>query len=245
MNYSRPTYGFTLVEMLVALSVLGVTMTAAVAALSTGLRVREVARLRLVHEYDAERLLAHLRDDLDHVVAAEPAPMITEDSLVLWRTATGTSGASDTAGLTRVVTYQWSGSSTQDSVIVRVERPLRVDPNDHESVRAELMRWARARRNSDETIEDLLRDDTGVAFGERATLGERSGSWIGFPHLRDLGFALLDATTTAMDESRRVRLDVRVGARVRDPDGVVAASFWLVDARTAVRTETDLVEVRP
>ena len=243
--------GFTLIEMLVALSVLGITMAAVAASFSAGLRVRTDASRHLAFERDARRLLGSLRDDLAHLVPCDPAPMVTSDSIVLWRRPIAGAYAETSARVPRLVTYQWSGAATQESVLVRVERPLAIAPGDVARVRGEFLCWARARRTSDQTVEDLVRSTPAVSFGDRATLGGRSGAWVGYPHVRAFDVDLAATTDGARGEQARSRIVVRLAGRAIRGDvpfeegapAFVEAEFWLgVAAQPPVLTEADHVE---
>ena len=81
----RTSGGFTLVEVLIALSLLGITMATVVALFASGTRLREVTREELAFQRDARMFVEALRDDLANLVPAGPRPMFTADSIVLWR----------------------------------------------------------------------------------------------------------------------------------------------------------------
>ena len=119
----RTRSGFTLVEVLVALSLLGITMATVVALFASGRQLRAATREDLAFQRDARLLVETLRDDLANLVPSGPRPMITADSIVLWR-------LHEPHAETWLVTYQWSGSVEQDSLLVRVTTPLLLDPAD-------------------------------------------------------------------------------------------------------------------
>jgi len=189
MNRRPGTYdqGFTLVEVLIALSVLGVALTAVFSLFSSGLNLRTVTRDRMAFDNDARRLINALTDDLAHLVPAGPPPMVSSDSIVLWRQQQELLEDGKRVETSQLVTYQWSGSAFQDSMLVRVATPLAIDVLDAELVHQEFMRWARVFDPSDATASYLLREDQGTRFGTRATLEGLSGSWISYPHVG--GFA--------------------------------------------------------
>ena len=189
MNRRPGTYdqGFTLVEVLIALSVLGVALTAVFSLFSSGLNLRTVTRDRMAFDNDARRMINALTDDLAHLVPAGPPPMVSSDSIVLWRQQQEFLENGKLVRTSQLVTYQWSGSALQDSMLVRVAAPLAIDVLDADLVHQEFMRWARVFQASDATASYLLREDHGTRFGTRATLEGLSGSWISYPHIG--GFA--------------------------------------------------------
>ena len=66
--------GFTLVEMLVALSILGLTLTLGATLFASGLDLRRTTRERLSFEREARQFLTSLQNDLAHLVPAGPLP---------------------------------------------------------------------------------------------------------------------------------------------------------------------------
>jgi prepilin-type N-terminal cleavage/methylation domain-containing protein len=77
--------GFTLIEVLIALTVLGVTMVAVFAGFSSGLKLRAVTRDRVAFDRDSRLMINSLRDDFANLVSAGPGPMVSADAIVLWR----------------------------------------------------------------------------------------------------------------------------------------------------------------
>jgi prepilin-type N-terminal cleavage/methylation domain-containing protein len=229
--------GFTLVEVLVAVSLLGVTMATGAALFSSGLRLREVSARHLGFARDARGFTDFLRDDLAHLVPAGPPPMITADAIVLWRLEPG--GATH-----RLVTYQWSGGAGQDSVLVRVTVPVEAPAADLESVEDELRHWARVFDAAAEAAPPLVRQDAGPRFGDKAVLDGRTGAWTAWPAIGSAAWGLADDPDPEHGGDTRAHLVVRVSAappspeaRIPDPDlrlalmprdgATVDAGFWL------------------
>jgi len=175
--------GFTLIEVLVALSVLGVTMAAAAGLLRTGLRLRAEARDHLAFERDARAFVGALRDDCANLVAAAPGPLVSSDALVLWRAPDGSAD-----GTAQIVSYQWSVSTTGDSLLVRVAAPMQAAATDPDAIREECRRWIGLAGESGETGL-LIRQDGGRRFGERAERPGLTGSWVGYPAIGAAAFA--------------------------------------------------------
>ena len=116
--------------MLIALSVLGVTMTAVFTLFSAGLKLRLVTQDRMAFDRDARLVIGALRDDLANLVPSGPVPMVSADSIVLWRQSRDFTPGAKKVNIPQLVTYQWSGSAFQDSMLVRVATPLAVDATD-------------------------------------------------------------------------------------------------------------------
>jgi prepilin-type N-terminal cleavage/methylation domain-containing protein len=244
--------GFTLLEVLVAVSLLGVTMATGVALFSSGVRLREVSRRHLGFDRDVRGVTTALRDDLAHLMPAGPPPMITADAIVLWRSGR-------TADDHRLVTYQWSGDAGQDSLLVRVALPLDIDITDPEAVEAALRHWTRL---ADVTVDDapaLVRRDAGRRFGDRAELDGREGAWIGWPAIRAAAWALGDDPDEYHGGDTRAHLLLRL-SRLPAPEeaalpdarrrlellprgaATVEAGFWLpVPAVTPLPDDPDAV----
>ena len=81
----RNRRGFSLIEVLIALSVLAVTMTAAFSVFSSGIRVRSATRERIVFDRDVRLLLAALTDDFANLTPTGPQPFVSMESIVLLR----------------------------------------------------------------------------------------------------------------------------------------------------------------
>ena len=202
---SRAQGGFTLVEMLVAISVLGVTLAVVAACFGTGLRVRSRSLQHLAFEREARTLLERLRDDFAHVVPGGVTPVVRHDAIVLWRTP----GVDAERG-PRLVSYAWSVTETADSVLVRVEAPLGADPNDADAVRAEFLDWTEATRASRSAAGDLRRDRGRRVFGDHAQRNGRRGRWTGHPHLHDVAFRLVGAAAGDRHDVTGSRIDVEL-----------------------------------
>lgn len=242
--------GFTLLEVLVAVSLLGVTMATGVALFSSGVRLREASARHLGFARDVRGVTAALRDDLAHLVPAGPPPMITADAIVLWRSGRAPDDH-------RLVTYQWSGDEGQDSLLVRVAVPLDVDLTDAAAVEAALRHWTRL---TDVTVDDapaLVRRDAGRRFGDRAELDGREGAWTGWPAIASAAWALGDDPDEYHGGDTRAHLLLRL-SRHRAPEeaalpdarrrldllprgpGTVDAGFWLpVPAVTPLPDDPD------
>jgi len=203
--------GFTLIEVLVALSVLGVTMTAVFTLFSSGLKLREATRERMGFNRDARLLVGALTDDLANLVPAGPEPMVSADSIVLWRTRPPIQGVDGSRAVAELVTYQWSGSDTQDSLLVRVAVSLEdVDISDFEAVEKEFLKWARTFSGGTVATRYLVREDDGPRFGSRATLNGLSGAWRGYPDVRGFACALVEEMMETLSEETRSRILLRL-----------------------------------
>lgn len=200
--------GFTLIEVLIAMSVLGVVMTAVFTLFSSGMKLRTVTRDRMAFDREARLVMGALADDLAHLVPAGPAPMVSTDSIVLLRRQTKSGAETGQIVVPQLVTYQWSGSTFQDSLLVRVAAPLTVDVSAYEEVYQAFMKWARVYQGSDSTDSFLLREDAGARFGTRATLNGLSGSWEAFPRVQ--GFACGIAEDPDPTEGKGLRSRIRV-----------------------------------
>jgi prepilin-type N-terminal cleavage/methylation domain-containing protein len=193
--------GFTLIEVLVAVAVLGVTMAAVAGLFGTGLRLRSVARDHMAFEHDARAFLTALRDDCANLVTAAPGPVVTGDAIVLWRFVAGSETRPGPQAV-EVVTYQWSVSDAGDSLLTRVASPLTVDAADGEAVRDLFRQWAG-------TVEDetalaptqLVRQGTEPRFGPAARRGDVQGRWLAFPGVKAAAFALGDGFSLDSDAS--------------------------------------------
>lgn len=74
MTAARDEHGFTLVELLIAVSVLGVIVLALGAAFSVGLRTMDTTTNRLAGSMDAQLLGVHLPDDVASATVITTAP---------------------------------------------------------------------------------------------------------------------------------------------------------------------------
>ncbi len=184
--------GFTLVEVLVALSVLAVTMTTVFTLFSAGMNLRKITRDRMAFDRDARLVIGSLKNDLANLVPSGPAPLVSADSIVLWRQMKEIEKGIEKVGVAQLVTYQWSGSAIQDSLFVRVASPLAIDVTDSALVHQEFMKWARTIQGMDVTVDYLVREDEGSRFGDQATLNELSGSWKAFPHVQGFAFGIAE-----------------------------------------------------
>ncbi len=220
--------GFTLIEVLIALSVLGVTMAAIFTGFASGLKLRSVTRERMAFDREARVLINTLRDDLANLVPAGPAPMVSDEAIVLWRRNTNVAVGMKQEAAPLIVTYQWSGSSTQDSLLVRVAAPLTIDAADFGLVHQEFMRWARLPQMAGATTSDLLREDDGPRFGSQATLDGLSGAWVAYPRIRQFSCQITGTDTEGGQAPDRSRIQIRISAADRATCGAdIEAGFWL------------------
>ena len=204
--------GFTLVEVLVALSVLAVTMTTVFTLFSAGMNLRKVTGESMAFDRDARRVIGALKNDLANLVPSGPAPLVSADSIVLWRQQKEITKGAERVGVPQLVTYQWAGSAIQDSVFVRVASPLAIDVTDSALVHMEFMKWARIIQGMDVTVDYLVREDDGSRFGNRATLKELSGSWLAFPHVQGFAFGIAEDPEGDTVEDTRSQILVRLSA---------------------------------
>ena len=209
--------GFTLVEVLIALSVLGVTMTAVFSLFSAGLKLRKSTRESMAFDRDARLMVGALTNDLANLVPTGPTPLVSADSIVLWRLHTELVGGVERVGAPLMVTYQWSGSAHQDSLLVRVATPLTVDIADSAAVHHEFLRWARANQGGDITANDLRRHDDGTRFGARATLNGLSGHWTAYPRIRGFAFGITADPDEDHGADTRSRILIRLSTEKPDP----------------------------
>lgn len=203
--------GFTLIEVLIALTVLGVTMVAVFAGFSSGLKLRSSTRDRVAFDRDARLMLNSLRDDFANLVSTGPGPMISADAIVLWRLNPIVFEGVQRSGPPLLVTYQWSGSSVQDSLLVRTATPLRVNPADFNLVQEEFMRWARLPNIAADANSHLVREDEGASrFGSTATLNNLSGSWVAYPSILSFACQITDDVTedTLGETQSRVQVNI-------------------------------------
>jgi prepilin-type N-terminal cleavage/methylation domain-containing protein len=214
--------GFTLIEVLVALSVLGVTMTTVFTLFSAGMKLRKVTRDRMAFDRDARLVIGALMNDLANLVPSGPAPLVSADSIVLWRQQKEFVEGVERAGAPQMVTYQWSGSALQDSMLVRVATPLAVDVTDSALVHQEFLRWARVFQGMDITVNHLLREDDGSRFGSRATLNELSGSWLAYPNIHGFAFGISEDPDESHGADSRSQILVRLS-----PEKSTASFPWL------------------
>lgn len=213
---ARRRGGFTLIEVLIALSVLAVTMTAVFTMFSSGLKLRSATRDRMGFDRDARLLLTALADDLANLMPSGPAPMVGDDSIVLWRRPA--SAAPGRPGDLRplLVTYQWSGSAAQDSLLVRLTTPLVGDPGDSALVYQDFLKWARGPVGLQTIRSPLLREGEGGRFGEGARLNGQGGSWTAFPGVRDFRLEVPRDITDLELETVATRLVARVSSEAAD-----------------------------
>ncbi len=213
--------GFTLVEVLVALSVLAVTMTMVFTLFSAGMNLRKVTAESMAFDRDARLVIGTLKNDLANLVPSGPAPLVSADSIVLWRQQKEIEKGTEREGVPQLVTYQWSGSAIQDSVLVRVAAPLAIDVTDSALVHQEFMKWARIFQGTDVTVNYLVREGEGSRFGGRATLNELSGSWLAFPHVQGFAFGIAEDPEGDTVEDTRSQILVRLS-----PEKSTASAPW-------------------
>jgi prepilin-type N-terminal cleavage/methylation domain-containing protein len=202
--------GFTLIEVLIALSVLAVTMTAVFTMFSSGLRLRTVTRERMSFDRDARLFLSALSDDLANLVPAGPRPLVTSDSIVLWRVPGPMEPGVTGRGRPLLVTYQWSGSATQDSLLVRMTTAIETNIADSAAVHLEFLRWARNPIGMLTTRPPLFRDGKGDRFGQRASLNGLGGTWTAFPGVGDFRFEMPRDLTDLQEDPVPTRLVVHL-----------------------------------
>ncbi len=213
--------GFTLVEVLVALSVLAVTMTMVFTLFSAGMNLRSVTREKMAFDRDARLVISALKNDLANLVPSGPAPLVSADSIVLWRQQKEFVKGTEKVGVPQLVTYQWSGSAFQDSVLVRVAAPLAIDVTDSALVHKEFMKWARVFQGMDVTVNYLVREGGGSRFGGRATLNELSGSWLAFPHVQGFAFGITEDPEADPELNKRSQILIRLS-----PKKSMASAPW-------------------
>lgn len=217
--------GFTLVEVLIALSVLAVTMTAVFTMFSSGLKLRTVTRDRMGFDRDARLLMSALDNDLANLVPAGPPPLVSADSIVLWRVANLNPGASRESSVAQMVSYQWSGSTYQDSLVVRLATPISVDPADSALVHQEFLKWARTTGDTEENEGTLIRDGDERKFGKSASLNDLSGSWMAYPRIRGIHFEIPEDITDITASDIQSRLLVRL--RPENVTEVILGPSWM------------------
>lgn len=202
--------GFTLIEVLIALSVLGVTMTTVFTLFSAGLKLRMVTQDRLAFDRDARLVMSSLQDDLANLVPSGPLPMVSFDSIVLWRQACKQPAESEEYVVPLLVTYQWSGSSSQDSMLVRVATVLPADASNSNIIRQHFMKWARVFQLSNATTNHLLRQEEDLRFGTRATLNGLSGSWVSYPHIKGFACGISGIASNYSEEKSQSRILIKL-----------------------------------
>ena len=207
--------GFTLIEVLIALSVLVVTMTMVFTLFSAGMKLRSATRDRMAFDRDARLVVGALMNDFANLVPSGPEPLVSADSIVMWCRKSEVAGGVSTQGTPVLVTYQWSGSGLQDSMLVRVVAPIAVDIADSGLVHREFMRWARIFQGLDVTRSHLLREDEGTRFGSRATLNQLSGTWLAYPHIRGFAFGISEDPDEDQGAATRSRILVRLSSEKR------------------------------
>ena len=203
--------GFTLMEVLIALTMLAVTMTAAFSVFSSGIKLRSATRDRMVFDRDARLLLTALSEDFANLVPAGPKPFVAPDRIVLLRLPPRVPGRVADLRTPWLVTYRWSTGVERDSSLVRVGVPLAADMSDSAGVAVEFEKWAGRPQVIGANTDMMLREDEGSRFGDRATYNRLSGAWIGYPRIRECGFDVTagpeDETGGEQDLSRlRIRL---------------------------------------
>ena len=212
--------GFTLMEVLIALSVLAVTMTAAFSIFSSGVRVRSATRDRMVFDRDARLLVATMTDDFANLLPTGPKPFVSPEVIVLLRFPPEVPGSRQGAGEAQIVTYRWCGSAFQDSSLIRVVTPLVADLADSALVAEAFDKWADDSSGLGEFGAYMVRLDSGFRFGDRATLRGLEGSWVAYPEVREFGFCITGALNEDEDENEETgycRLRVRLGAEPASP----------------------------
>ena len=215
------------------MSVLGVTMTAVFTLFSAGMKLRSITRDRMAFERDGRLVIGALMNDLANLVPSGPAPLVSADSIVLWRQQTEFVAGTEKAGVPQLVTYQWSGSAFQDSMLVRVVAPLAIDVTDSALVHREFLKWARVFQGMDATVNYLLRDGAGSRFGSRATLNESSGTWLAYPHIHGFAFGITEDPREDHEADTRSRILVRLSPEKN------TASFPGLDPLTSLALLSD------
>ena len=222
--------GFTLIEVLIALSVLAVTMTATFSMFSTGMKLRSATRDRMAFDRDARLLVSALTDDFANLIPSAPAPRVSPDAIILCRYAPRLPGGKAPDGLGQLVTYQWSGSVVQESLFVRMTAPLPVDFADSDVVLQEFLKWTDDPTERGDLSGSLVRDDPGAGFGSRASRNGLSGSWVAYPTVWECVFRLgAEGTEGAEDQERVGRSGLRLNlcsrpTSSRVPDRILGES---------------------
>ncbi|MBU8869872.1 MAG: prepilin-type N-terminal cleavage/methylation domain-containing protein [Gemmatimonadales bacterium] len=205
--------GFSLIEVLIAISVLAVTMTAAFSLFSSGIKLRSATRERMADDQDMRLLMAALADDFTHLIPTGPRPFVSPDTIVLLRSPQEVSGRLDTAWVPQLVTYQWAGSVFQDSSLIRVVTPLVADIADSSLVAQEFDKWTgvSSKPGFAGNEDSMLRTDSGIRFGNKASLNGLNGAWVGYPEIKEFGFAVVNEMDFEGQEQIYCRLRVRMG----------------------------------
>lgn len=225
--------GFTLIEVLIALSVLGVTMTMVFTLFSAGMKLRSATRDRMAFDRDARLVVGALMNDFANLVPSGPEPLVSADSIVMWCLKSEAADGAGTGRVAELVTYQWSGSGFQDSMLVRVVAPVAASVADSALVHEEFMKWARVFQGLDVTQSHLLREGDGTRFGSRATLNQLSGTWLAYPHIQGFAFGLSEDSDEDLGSGTRSRILVRLS-----PDKRAESLPWQ-DALTSLALMPD------
>lgn len=200
-------------EVLIALSVLAVTLTTVFTLFSAGMKLRSVTRNRLDFDRDARLVVGALMNDFANLVPAGPVPLVSADAIVLWRNREVVSPDGGVRMIPEMVTYQWSGSGLQDSMLVRVATTLDVDISDSTAVHGEFLKWARIFEGQDVGAKYFLREGEGSHFGPRAVLNETGGPWLGFPSIHGFAFGIADEFDESLEAEGRSRILVRLSPK--------------------------------
>lgn len=197
--------GFTLLEILIALSVLAVTMTTVYAVFSSGLRLRSATRERMLFDRDLRLLLEAMNDDFAHLAPVGPLPEVHPDRLVLLRTVADPGGETRSLAL---VSFQWATTDAGDSLLVRAETPLTVDASDSTAIAAEFGKWLPPPPETGRKRLPMHLEDPGYRFGDAVEMNSMRGAWLGYPEIRQFGFEVVAGEME--DESRAPGQRLRV-----------------------------------
>lgn len=203
----RSRRGFTLLEILIALSVLAVTMTAVYAVFSSGLKLRTATRERMRFDRDLRLLLEAMNDDFSHLAPVGPLPVVHPDRLILLRTVADQGGS--TSGLS-LVSFQWAVSDAGDSLLVRAERPLEVDAADSTAIAAQFEKWLPPAPETGRKRLPMSLEDPGYRFGDAVQMNSVQGAWLGYPEIRQFGFDVVATEGQDAADPRGQRLRVRL-----------------------------------
>lgn len=182
--------GFTLVELLIALAVLAVTMTATFTVFSSGLKLRSEVRNRLAFHRDARLLATALADDLGNLIPAGPLPRVSPDGVVLWRRPPLAPVEGNEGKKAQLVAYRWAGWTDQDSLLVRLSTELDIDIADSALVELEFSKWAGDPDAPTQEGDGRVCIDPDGDAGSTATLNGLSGAWVGFPRIKACEFTV-------------------------------------------------------
>lgn len=179
--------GFTLIEVLVTLSILAITVTAVFMAFSTGMKFRNKTREYQSFGKETRQVISLLNSDLLNLIPTFPGPLIGEDKIVLWRYP-----VSDFSGITngtvpQLIVYGWSHPTDLDSVMVRVSIPALVDVGDWSAVQQLTIKGEKLFSMTGQAISPI-NSDQNLRSGPLNNDYGLEGQWMAFPHLKSCSF---------------------------------------------------------